>query len=83
MAEKLVDAFDVLSVGEVCAGPPVLDDATRTASKELEQNYESIFFWKIKELTGDSQNLLLNVIYNVKEKYDMIVDKENAFNLTK
>lgn len=66
--DDLTNAISSLSV----------DEMTRISNE-----YETIFSWDIKKQTGDCGNLMLNLIDKIREKYDIILDKDNAFSLNR
>lgn len=87
MAEKYPDdlskEMNDLSLNKVCLEELKMDDNTQKKLNKIKTDYESIFSWDIKQLTGINQNLMLNLIDRIKEKCEMIVDKDNAFNLNR
>lgn len=60
-----------------------LADEARAKLLQIENNYEGIFSWEVKKLTGINQNLMMNLIDKIREECDLVVDKENAFNLNR
>lgn len=60
-----------------------LDDSARAKLLQIEYEYESIFSWKIKKLTGTTENLMLNRIDKAREECELIVDQGNVFNLNR
>lgn len=60
-----------------------LNNDQQSKLKEIANNYESIFSWDIKRLTGNSQNLIMNLKDKIKEKCKMILHKEDEFNFNK
>ncbi|XP_025197118.1 uncharacterized protein LOC112595929 [Melanaphis sacchari] len=81
--EHLSDVMDTLSINDDHWNELELDENIRTQLKEIENDYESIFSWDIQRLTGCNQNLLVNIIDKVREKLEMVIDKDNEFNLNR
>lgn len=81
--QLLSDAMCLMSVNEVRLKELGLDDNARAKLNEIENDYESIFSWDIKRLTGISQNLMSEVIDVAREKLEIIMVKDNVFNLNR
>lgn len=60
-----------------------LDSSVRAKLLQIENAFESIFSWEVKKITGTNQNLMMNLIDKVQEKCEMVIDKENVFNLNR
>jgi len=63
-----------------------LDDKIRTQLIKIENDYESIFSWSIKKLTGVNQNVMTNLIDDVRGQLEVITvmfDKDDKFNLNR
>uniref|UniRef100_A0A2S2PAG1 Uncharacterized protein n=1 Tax=Schizaphis graminum TaxID=13262 RepID=A0A2S2PAG1_SCHGA len=78
--EHLSDEMGTLSINDHW-NELGLDENIRKKLKEIENDYESIFSWNIQQLTGCNQNLMSNRIEKVREKLEMIIDKEDEYNL--
>jgi len=81
--DHLSDAMGALSFNDDHWNELGLDDSTRTKLRKIENGYESIFSWDIQQLTGVKQNLMMNLIDKVREKQEMIIDKDDEFNLNR
>jgi len=81
--DQLSDAMGVLSFNDDHWNELGLDNNIRTQLRKIENDYESIFSWDIQKLTGINQNLLMNLIDKVREKQEMIIDKDEEFNLNR
>jgi len=63
-----------------------LDDSIRTQLIKIENDYESIFSWNIKQLTEPNQNLTSKLIDNVRGKLEIITvmsESDDKFNLNR
>ncbi|XP_026822086.1 uncharacterized protein LOC113560423 [Rhopalosiphum maidis] len=80
--EHLSDEMGTLSINDHW-NELGLDENIRKKLKEIENDYESIFSWNIQQLTGCNQNLMNNRIEKVREKLEMIIDKEDEYNLNR
>lgn len=81
--DGMTDTMCALSVSEECLNKLKLDDNVRAKLDQIKNDYESIFSWDIKQHTGISQNLMMNLINTIREKCEIIVDKDNMFNLNR
>jgi len=81
--DQLSDAIGALSFNDNHWNELELDDSIRTQLKKIENCYESIFSWDIQKLTGVNQNLMMNLIDKVREKQEMIIHKDDEFNLNR
>lgn len=82
--KDLCNAMDVLSIdNDACLKQLGLNDDQQSKLKEIVNDYESIFSWDIKRLTGNSQNLMVNHVDKIREKCEMILCKDDEFNLNK
>lgn len=85
MASQPDDLSDVMSTLSV-NNPLIeleLSDQVQSNLSIIENDYETIFSWNIKQQTGTCQNLMLNFIDKIREKYEMIIDEDNVFNLNR
>lgn len=61
-----------------------LDDNVQTQLMKIKNDYETVFSWNIKQLTGaNNQNLMLNLVDKIRDKFDMIIGTDNEFNINK
>jgi len=63
-----------------------LDDNIRTQLIKIENDYETIFSWNIKQLTEPNQNLVLNLLDRVRGQLQIITvmfDSDDKFNLNR
>lgn len=81
--DQLSDAMGALSFNDDHWNELGLDGSIQTQLRKIENEYESIFSWNIQKLTGINQNLMMNLIDKVREKQEMIIDKDNEFNLNR
>lgn len=81
--DEMSDTMCALSVNEECLPKLELDDDVLTKLEQIKNDYESIFSWDIKQRTGMRQNLMMNLIDRTRENCEIIVDKDNVFNLNK
>lgn len=81
--EHLSDAMGTLSVNDDHWNELGLDENIRKQLKKIENECESIFSWDIQRLTGCIQNLLINRVDKVREKIEMIIDKDDEYNLNR
>jgi len=85
--DHLTDEMAELSVCDDRWKELGLDDTIRTQLVKIENDYESVFSWGIRRLTGDNQNRMLILVDKVREKQEMIIDvngcKDNEFNLNR
>lgn len=82
--KDLCDAMDHLSIdNDVRLKQLGLNNDQRSKLKEILNGYDSIFSWDIKQLTGNSQNLMANLVDKMREKCEMILLKDDEFNLNK
>jgi len=82
----LTDAMGALSVDDNRWKELGLDDNTRTQLRKIESDYESIFSWNIKRLTGAYQNIMTNLFDNVRGQLEVIAvmdGKDDKFKLTR
>lgn len=80
------DAMAALSVNDDCWKELELDDIVQTQLIKIENDYESIFSWDIKRLTGYSQNRMLNLVDKVRGKQEVITyfnGYKDVFNLNR
>lgn len=83
-SKDLCDAMVGLSIeNDVHLKQLGLSDYQRSKLKEIVNDYDSIFSWDIKQLTGNSQNLMANLVNKMREKCEMIFHKDDEFNLNK
>jgi len=68
----LPNAMGALSVDDNRWKELGLDDNIRTQLRKIENDYESIFSWNIKQLTGANQNLMTNLIDNIRGQLEII-----------
>jgi hypothetical protein len=80
--EHLSDVMGTLLINDDHWNELGLDENIRTQLKEIENNYESIFSWDIQQLTG-GKHLKFNLIDKVREQIEMIIDKDNEYNLNR
>lgn len=85
---ELLDAMGALSVaaGEVAERQLTMrrerpvGDATRSKLQdEIANNYETVFSWRIKELTGVPSNIMKDMLSSLREKRDLIVNNDRTF----
>ncbi|CAI6350792.1 unnamed protein product [Macrosiphum euphorbiae] len=81
--DQLSDAMGALSFDNDHWNELGLDNSIRTQLRKIENEFESIFSWDIQKLTGINQNLMLNLIDKIREKQEMIIDKDDEFNLNR
>jgi len=81
--DDLSDLMGALSFNDDHWNELGLDDSIRRQLRKIEKDYESIFSWDIQQLTGVNQNLMMNLIDKIHEKQEMIIDKDNEFNLNR
>lgn len=81
--DHLANEMGALSVDADPCKELELDNNIRSQLRKIENDYESIFSWSIGRLTGVNQNLLLNLLDKIREKQEMIIDKDNEFNLNR
>lgn len=81
--DELSDSMGALSFNDDHWNKLGLDNSIRRQLRKIEKDYESIFSWDIQQLTGVNQNLMMNLIDKIREKQEMIIDKDNEFNLNK
>ncbi|XP_060878757.1 uncharacterized protein LOC132951078 isoform X2 [Metopolophium dirhodum] len=82
----LPDAMGALSVDDNRWKELGLDDNIRTQLRKIENDYESIFSWNIKRLTGANQNLMTNLVNNIRGRLEIITvmdGKDDTFKLTR
>lgn len=60
-----------------------LSDQVQSKLRTIENDYETIFSWKIKQQTGICQNLMVNFIDKIHEKCEIIIVEDDAFNLNR
>lgn len=56
-------------------------DTGMTMLKIVETDYESVFSWHIKERTEEKQNLMMNFLDTIREKYDSFTTEKDVFNM--
>lgn len=81
--DEMSDTMCALSVNEESLNKLKLDDDVLAKLDQIKNDYESVFSWDVKQHTGISQNLMINLIDKVREKCEIIVDKDNMFNLNR
>ncbi|XP_022179430.1 uncharacterized protein LOC111040046 isoform X1 [Myzus persicae] len=81
--DQLSDAMGALSFNDNHWNELGLEDSIRMQLRKIENDYESIFSWDIQQLTGVNQNLMMNLIDKIREKQEMIMDKDDEFNLNR
>lgn len=59
-----------------------LSDEICSKLKIINNNYETIFSWNIKNKTGIRQNLVMNLVDEVSEKREFMID-EDTFNFNR
>jgi len=82
----LTDVMGALTIDENRWEKLGLDDNIRTQLLKIENDYESIFSWKIKQLTGANQNLKANLIDNIRGQLNIFTamfDSDDKFNLNR
>ncbi|XP_016657447.1 uncharacterized protein LOC100571226 [Acyrthosiphon pisum] len=80
----LSDTMGALSVDDNRWKELGLYDNIRTQLRKIENDYESIFSWNIKQLTGVNQNLMTNLVDNVRGGLEIITvmdGKDDKFKL--
>lgn len=83
-SKDLCDAMDGLSIdNDVHLKQLGLNNDQLSKLKEIVNDYDSIFSWDIKRLTGNSQNLMANLIDKMREKCEMLLHKDDEFYLNK
>lgn len=84
MAE-LSNLVDALSINDKsCTTEELrLDENLRKSLIHIKNNYESVFSWEIRERTEKNQNLLAEFINITQEKYDLIAERDDEFNLNR
>lgn len=81
--DNMSDAMGALSFNDDHWNELGLDDSIRTQLNKIENNYESVFSWDIKRLTGIKQNLMMDLVEKIREKQELIIDKDDEFNLNR
>jgi len=81
--DELSDSIGALSFNDNHWNELGLENSIRRQLRKIEKDYESIFSWDIQQLTGVNQNLMMNLIDKIREKQEMIIDKDNEFNLNR
>lgn len=81
--QQLSNEMCFLSINEVRFKELGLDEKTRAKLNKIVDDYESIFSWDIKRLTGISQNRMADLVNVVQEKYELIAVKDNVFNINR
>jgi len=81
----LSDAMCLLSVDDrVRSNGLGLDgDARAKKLNEIENDYESIFSWNVKRLTGISQNLMADLIDVAREKMEIVAVEDGVFSFNR
>ncbi|KAL5240437.1 hypothetical protein ACI65C_007847 [Semiaphis heraclei] len=80
------DVTGALTIGEKRWEELGLSDNIRTQLIKIENDYESIFSWNIKQLTEPNQNLNADLIDNVRGRLEIIkvmFDKDDKFHLNR
>lgn len=75
--------MSALSVNNAHLNKLKLNDNVQSKLNKVKTDYESIFSWNIQKLTGNNQNLMLNLIDRIREKCEIIVDNNDEFNLNR
>ncbi|KAL5240438.1 hypothetical protein ACI65C_007848 [Semiaphis heraclei] len=82
----LSDLMSALSIDDNHWEELGLSDNIRTQLIKIENDYESIFSWNIKQLTEPNQNLKVDLIDNVRGRLEIIkvmFDKDDKFHLNR
>lgn len=79
---KHIDDIGMLSISDTATGQLILNENIRTAREKFQKEYETIFSWKIQEVTQEHPNYFSNFIDRIREMYDdSCMGSDNAFDL--